>query len=134
MMDPHIELADIVLRNLADWQAEFELVQPRVGGSWVTLTSTGSAGGSPVETYVIRKADLEAVLAAVRRRIRRLPPALRAVYREVYVGDAPPKRSVSAARIGCHERTLSRDIGRIRQLVAGTLANLGPDRLRGLLK
>jgi hypothetical protein len=140
--DPHLELADLVLRNLTDWQAELALVEPSAGGSWVTLKGTRGAGAtSPVETFVVRKADLEAVLAAVLDRIRRMPAALRAVYRAVYCGaEVPkrggpqaPKRAALAGRLGCHERTLGRDIGRIRNLVAGTLQNLGPRRLRGLL-
>jgi len=129
-----LDLADLVLENLEDWREELAIAEPSRGGSWITLT-TGSRGGTsrPVESFVMRRDDLEATLRAVERRLKRMNPHLRKVYRAVWRNPLGDKRLVIAERIGCHEKTLARDIRRIRSMVAGTLANLGPGRLRGLL-
>jgi hypothetical protein len=136
-----LELAELVLCNLHDWREELRLVEPSRGGSYITLTTASSGGiGSPVETFVVRRDDLDSTLRAVERRLRKLSPDLRAVYEKVYgrgVYDEKGQRAKQlsvAEDLGRHPRTVGRHVRRIKMMVAGTLANLGPQRLRGLLR
>lgn len=128
-------LAEIVLENIVDWRRELRLVDPSFGNSWVTVTRTfGGSVSRPVESYVVRREDLAATIRAVEHRLRRLTPELRAVYRTVYCGPRRRKHFAVAQDLGCHKRTVDRDVRRIKQLLACTLTNLGPKRLRDLLK
>lgn len=61
--DPLLQLSDVVLRNLPDWWQESKALEPKAGGSVTILVRTST--NSPVETFVLKKEDLETVLFAI---------------------------------------------------------------------
>lgn len=80
-----------------------------------------------METFVLKKEDLEAVLAAIQRRMRRLRPHLREVYRLKCLSEKTHPCIAQELHFG--ERTIDRYVGQLKASVAGTLHTLGPDRL-----
>lgn len=69
--DPILGLADLVIGYYNDWLLAAETMEPRRPGSIATLPiGRGSGGGSPVERFAIRRADLLEVLGVVGRPLK----------------------------------------------------------------
>lgn len=129
LKDPWMQLADLFLEHLEDWLFLVETMEPKRPGSLIVLPLQPSAAGNVVERFVVRREDLLTVLTAVRRRLRRMRPHLRRVYRMKWVQKRTHYDIAHELNYGV--RTVDRYISQIRACVAGTLASLGPEKLAG---
>lgn len=129
--DPILRLADLVIENYDDWVLVAETMEPKTANAKVTLPIIrGSGGGSPVERFVIRRADLLEVLRVVGASLRsaRKNRTMRAILRLRY-GDQPMTYEEIAAVLHFSERTVRRYIDGLRKKVAGVLLNLGDRKM-----
>jgi len=129
LRDPMEELAEYLLRNLADWWAEVRVKEPRLSQSWIRLRGTRGVSGNVVETFVFQRDELYRVLSSVRRVIKRMPRHLRQVYRLRYVRKLPREDIAIQLRIGL--RTVDHRLAIIRGRVAGRLQCFNENKLAG---
>ena len=122
MRDPMERLADKFLLNLADWWAEVNAKEPRTSRDHVRLKGSRGVVGNAVESFVLKRAELKEVLAAVRGVLRRLPPHLREIYRLRYVEKLSILAISERHLIGT--RTIDHRLSIIRGRVAGRLTKL----------